>query len=378
MGKKLCAALLCLLLLAGLLGCGQKEEPVEEEIFTEAITKIDLSAPESEKYRDWLEAYSASNSWEPEVVEPSSTQPKPDKPDMNASNEEWIFLVKGEGPAEESWKTWEWNDTWELEAYTYDRGGAAWYVLRTRNKTTGETQLISEVAADIAGGYSNSFELIHIDETYIVYIFGDEYDGWTPCFYAPGLDQGQRIDQGSSPSGFLNAERTKWWYRDYVVLADNVEVDWPSEMNYMALDEEEYAYWWRLSFDSVLYYIDLKKLAAGDADARREITRGADQCTNAWMAERGGRSVVCFYVMTGYPNSKERDWGEPYYIGIYDILDDEIKEYLEVPNLNWFETAVVLPNRIYSFRRVYTPYTEQGESILDFDNIDFYVINLDI
>ncbi|MDR2688124.1 MAG: hypothetical protein LBB75_10255 [Oscillospiraceae bacterium] len=360
--KKLCAALLCLLMAAGLWGCGKDEE------FTEIVTKIDLAAPGSQKYRDWLEEYYASGTGGREAIEPTSIGPKTDKPDMNASKEELIFLVKGEGPAKESWKTWDWTDAWELEAYSFRRDVGGWYVLRVRSKITGETQIIDEAAGDVVESFGCGFEMVHIDEAYVVYSFGDN-ESWSYWFYAPRYGEGQRIDRGSMPKGFLDETHTKWWYREYANAGD------ASELDYSELDGEERAREWHRMFDSVLYYLDLRKLAAGDADARREIIRGANQCTNAWMAERGGRSVMCFYVMTGDPYSRERDWGDPYYIGIYDPQEDRIQEYLETPNLNWCETVAVLPNRFYTFKEAYTV-SEEGKRMPAFDSIDFYVINL--
>jgi len=383
--KKLCVGVLCLLMTAGLLGCGVRpaedlpETAFEEEVFTQAVTKIDLSAPESQKYRNWLEEYYANPSlslWqEREFIEPSSTSQKMNKPDIKDSRNEWRSMVEEsyaqEGQIWEGWKTWDWNDTWELESYRYIQGWVFWEVLRMRNKVTDEIQMIDEIITDTAADdYGTDFEVTHIDKAYVVYSVGD-WEQWSYYFYAFGQDERQFIGREGS-AGFLDEERTKWWHRDYSYKGDG-----PSGLDYLELEGEERANEWHRMLDSVLHYVDLKKLAASDADARQEVARGADQCINAWMAERGGRSVMCFYVMTGYPYSKERDWGDPYYIGIYDPLEGQMLEHLEAPPMNCRTIVTILPSKFYTFSKVCT-FSEEGARKPVFESIDFYIINLDI
>jgi len=369
MTKRLCAALLCLLMTAGLCGCGERgdEKPSEEE-FTEPITKIDLTAPENQKYREWLEAYFKNPipDWKWEFIEPSSTSPKPDRPDMKPSiQDDWIH--KGveesyaqEGPSQEDWKTWDWNDAWELELYCSRKSELGWDVLRARNKATGETKFIGETFNDAGIGFWSSFEAIYINEAYVVYRCG-HFDGWSYGFYALGQDKGLYIGRGRE-SGFLDEERTKWWYREY---------------DYEQSDDDSYPPGYLVS------YIDLRKMAAGNADAEREVNIGNEYyCANGWMAERDGRSVACFGVSPWHPDLNAlRD---PLCIALYDPLDDQIQDYLEVPPLGWTGMVQILPNRFYYFNDGQArAYIKKGDKI-NWDRaeeqglsaIDFYVINL--
>jgi len=326
--KKLCAALLCLLMVAGLWGCGERhsEEPFEE-VFTETITKIDLSAPENQNYYDWLvEFYAQRGQHIQREFPPSSTESKADKPDINASEKarnEWVkYSLAQEKPAEEQWKTWDWNEIWELEQYRYEKDVLLWDVLRARNKTNGETQFIDELF------YSNHdipgyIEVLHIGDEYIVYGSGEMGTMYT-YFYTLEQNEKQYIGDGEM-AGFFDNDPTKWWHRSK-------------------------------GTEDQLHYIDLRKKAAGDADAESEVFVGRNfWCRGAWMAERGGRSMACFL-----------SYGAN--VVVYDPSEDRIEIELEVPQVGNPMIAAVLPDRCYYF----------DDTMYGWSRLDFYVINLDI
>ena len=370
MTKKLCAALLCLLM-AGLWGCGEQGvEELPEEVFTEAITKIDLSAPGSKKYRDWLEKYFTEEplNWDQEIVEPSSTRSKTPKPDIKTSKEVNGFFgwhnFTYEGAFVEGWRTWDWNDTWEAEAYTYKNGNAmGWFVLRAHNKDTGETLLIDEVAGDIHEDNGVDFQVICIEEDYIVYRFGSVYNGWFYGFYSTGPGGGLRISTYMG-KGFLDAERTKWWFEEYA----NMQEDFPPRR---------------------LNYLDFRKLAAGDADWRHAVFGEGQNynCINGWMAQRDGRDVACFLVLpiadweSGYSYTKM-----PLRFAIFDPLEGRVQKFLELPVVEYHEIAEIAPGGFYYFDSNYdggglSVFFRQDEYArdrkeLDYSAIDFYVINL--
>jgi len=339
---KLCVGLLCLLMATGLWGCGERttEDSFEEE-FTETITKIDLTAPESQKYRDWLEEFcTIPPTWGLEFLEPSSTSPKTNKPDIKESKSDWgreYVETSDARPVEESWKTWDWNDTWELELYSYD-SNTRWDVLRARNKDTGETRFISEMF-DLGLGFGGIFAVVHIDETCIIYSDSSGEEGWLYYFYA--LEQGESKYIGKrGDSGFLDGERTKWWYQECV------------------------------DGSQALYYIDLRKMTTGDNDAEREIYReDGFYCRYACIAERDERSTIYFHInKVNLLN----------FIATYDLQDDRIVGFLELPLSDWHGMAQILPNRIYCFNQnLAIAYLQNSEKI-DLSTIDFYVINLDI
>jgi len=364
MKKLLCIALLCLLL-AGVLGCG--ERPVEdsfEEEFTETITKIDLSAPGNQKYREWLEACFADNSfWRDQVrIEPSSTDPKTNRPDIKESKDAWSHLIEesysAEGLANESWKTWDWNGIWELELYSYQKNEVGWDVLRARDKATGETQMIGETVNGLADSWG-SFDVVHIDEAFVVYSLGS--DGWSYGFFTPGQSEVKYIGQ-SDGAGFLDEARTKWWYREY---------------DYGQNDDDSYPP------KHLVHYTDLRKMAAGDADAQREVLLESQYyCTNGWMAERNGQSVACFGVSTWNPEGN--CWWDPLYLAFYNPLEDQTIDYLEVPPLGWDGMVRILPDKFYFFDlNQAKAYCKKGDQIdwdraeaLGLGGIEFYVINI--
>jgi len=349
--KKLCVGVLCLLMAAGLLGCGVRpaedmpETAFEEEVFTQAVTKIDLSAPESQKYREWLEAYWTNPPLELNVerIEPSSTEPKTNKPAIRTDDYTSYLLAQEGFVEEESWKTWNWDDAWELELYCYKRGWVGWYVLRARNKVSGETQLIDDVFNDASHDFWSNFEVLYIDETYVIYRAGEMMESWWHYFYALGQEEAHCIGRRDQ-SGFLNEERTKWWHMEH-------NDDGPT-----------------------LHYTDLQKLAAGDADAQRELSINETEAwfRDAWLAERGGRSVICFFTCTYYPDENENR--DPYYLALYDPLDGR-KDYLEVP-LGWL--TQIKPSRFYLFYMKPPNTFRMTYEELDLSTIDFYIINLDI
>lgn len=344
-------------------GCGERAGgeggiSAPEKLSNASVTKIDLSEPKNHKYLDWLKAYLTSRprpSDSPDrayfntTVVPS-THPKPDKPNIKESRVDvWVKAIEENQShinfATENWKTWEWNDTWELELYLSksDDWYIGWDVLRARNKITGETLYIDEMfnEADIGMEFWSSFEMTHIDETYVVYNTGD-IDSLSFHFFALGQSEGQDIgDRGYA--GFLDEAHTKWW---------------------------------RWEQENGLYYTDLRKLAAGDADAERAVIEG-DQylCRNGWMAECGGRSVACFFVLTyGEQEGGGSFWYYPLYLVVYDPLDDEVLGFLEVPIVDGKAPGADHPDKFYLFG------LEPAKTLLrkgDLSAAEFYVLDLD-
>ena len=378
--KRLCAALLCLLVTAGLWGCGERaaedspEDSFEEEVFTQPITKIDLSAPESQKYRDWLDKFYANPYSEepvPEqtVVEPPSTIPKSNRPNIKASKKDnsWYEMLSqsieegfsSEGAAEENWKTWGWNDDWELEVYEYKKNYLGWEVLRARNKTTDETRFIHEVFNDASGdnGWS-SFKIAQIDDLYIVYCIDDWMVSPRYFFFALGQEKPCFIGHEGS-SGYLDEKHTTLWYRHY--------------------DENTKP---RRS----LRFVDLQKMAAGEKDAER-IMLGSDEgwsYDRVWTTERVRYSTVYIHVVqvTNIPIDVlawRCEYG-PEYIWAYDPVSDVAVELLELPFIE--EKCGYLSRPIdesgtyyyYDWNQAY-PYFKDGKET-DLSTIDFYVINL--
>jgi len=383
--KKLCVGVLCLLMAAGLWGCEQRpsEEPAEE-VFTEAITKIDLSAPESQKYRDWLDKFYAIPYSEEPVpeqtgVEPPSTIPKSNRPNINEAKKDsyWYEMLSqsieegfsSEGAAEENWKTWGWNDDWELEAYEYKKNYLGWEVLRARNKTTDETRFIHEVFNDASGdnGWSN-FRIAKIDESYIVYCIDDWMFSTRYFFFALGQEKPCFIGFAEK-SGYLDETQAIWWYVDYA--------PWGYE-NYN--ESAEYIY--------SLRYADLQKMAAGEKDAERIMFGNDEDWTlrQVWLTERGGHDIVYFYFsqITSIPigpGGTQYEYG-PHYIGAYDPLTDSTSDFFELPFIeinSAYLSDPISPSGIHYYfdgQQAY-PYFKNGEEI-DLSAIDFYIINLDI
>jgi len=149
---------------------------VPSEIRAISVNEIDLSAPENGKYRDWLAAH-GERSYEQtrRLPEPSTRRKR--RPDNTAFKKwvkenklQWVFMLYRVF-AEERWKTWEWNDDWNLELYDYRPGDWGWMILRAHNKRSGETQVIEEVFNDYCLEHSSPrLSLSNIvDETHLVY-----------------------------------------------------------------------------------------------------------------------------------------------------------------------------------------------------------------
>jgi len=120
-----------------------------------------------------------------------------------------------------------------------------------------------------------------------------------------------------------------------------------------------------------VYYTDLQKLAAGDADAERAVI-GENQvlCQEGWIIERNRRSLVCFRFLTHLAD--RNGYGLPNCIAVYDPLANELQGFLELPPLHWAISPVpVLPNTFYYF-----DIQQANSKEPDFAETDFYVINL--
>jgi len=375
MGKKLCTALLCLLMTAGLWGCGQgKQLP---ELPNASITKIDLSAPKNKIYLDWLTEYYT----QPQVqgglqndkpcIEPSSTEPKTYKPDIKESKlDDWLRqclenVYSQEELAEESWKTWDWTDAWEMEVYCYKNGGLGWDVLRARNKATNEAHYIGEIFNDGGTGFWSRFEVVHIDEAYVIYRTGGLDIPYCFFLYAPTQEKAYFIGYEGS-SGYLDEEHEIWWYTDYA--------PWGAE-NYNESAEHLHS----------LRFADFRKMTAGEKDAERIIFGGDEDWVDrkVWLAERGGHSTVYFYFsqITATPigpGGTSYEYG-PHYIGAYDPLGDAVLGYLELPfiEINYANLSHPISSGIYYyFDWQQAASYFKGSEDLDISAIDFYVIEI--
>jgi len=330
-------------------------------VFAEAITKIDLSAPGSMKYRDWLEGYCAEPyatredlkalEWASERLETNPKQLDMDAPKQVELEEEWgpdANILESGRDVTETWQAMDWYDDWEIELYSYNNGLLGKQVLRTREKTTGEKHTVVKVLRDLYVGNPATFEIVSVGRSYVLYRAAS-YDGTGWYYvYSPGQDEPQGMGEyGSMTSGFLDAERTKWWHQGY----------------------------------GILYYTDLRKLAAGEADAVREVAKGKGLWfSNAWIAQRDGQSVICYVCQSPIPDDYQ------HYMGFYDLLEDKaLEDVLALPPpLGYTGIVQIHPDIFYLFDyNQALAYFKKGDEI-DWDRaekqgigaVDFYVINL--
>jgi len=347
--KRLCAGLLTLLLLlpAGVTTAAPAIRPATfgvTEPFTlsgYSLTKIDLSAPENEEYRDWLSAYYVPPSgntagWMSERVEPLPLK------------------VERVGPKDQNERiTWDWNDSLELVRYECkDDDGSEDHQLYAREKATGKMQIIREIRND-NDCCTDSWVWLSVtcvEPSYVIYdVSAPGYKAY--YFYAPGIEEPKFIGHYSG-SGFIDDARSKWWYIGYN------------------------------DGRSSTYYLDLEKLAAGDADAQREVLSGETyyySVNHSWMAKRGGRDVACYWAVLHYPKENgDIDRIDPYYIVVYDPEKDRIEGFIEVPQLTrgWPSPEAGLKGMCHYFESVQaSAYFERGEE-LDLSGVEFYVIDL--
>jgi len=212
-----------------------------EKMAKVSIAEIDMATPENGKYRDWLEGYYTGARAEriecPPFPEPT-TQKKTGRPD-NTAFRAWRRRTWGRSLlafAKDSWGTWDWNGTWELELYHYGVGIIGWDVLRARNKTTGETQFIHETFSHngFDGAYSTPWPLRILDDTHLLYEVSG-YDISSVHLFALG--------QGSVP------------------ITKNDYADW-----FFADEDYTRLYWSEREHDTMAFYcVDLLKMAAGES-----------------------------------------------------------------------------------------------------------------
>jgi len=214
---------------------------------TVSITEINMSAPESERYREWLEI--RYTQFPRQVNEPTLPKPskrwKRNKPDDSAFNE-WLVDNSGKrrlALAKSSWQTWEWNDAWEVELYNYTKGDLHRVVLRARNKITGETQNIAE----IFNSYYHDVDytrprLLHVAETYLLYQVIRDAD---LVLYLYSLEQGNI---------YIGTDGYNWAFADRACT----QLYWQSRNPDTEITE--------------LCCADLRKMAAGESGAVRIIT----------------------------------------------------------------------------------------------------------
>jgi len=281
MKRWLALALVCGLLFA--CGCGRPEKPeaIAEPIGTAAfepataavappekqakvtITKIDMAAPESRKYREWLEAYHT------QLYEPKN----------NASLPEPSTREEGGG----TWRTWDWNDTWALEQYEnpHDEGMKT---LRARDKATGEIRIINEqMSYNYDGGHIQIVVDSIVDETHLLYSVACSFSSQSVYLYT--LGQGSELIMTKyvdsyEPLTFADETRTQLYWRENDLRGANA-----------------------------LFYADLRKMVAGESGAVRKITQGnhfemkrlspSGRYLPIDSYEADGRRFIIFDLVTG-------------------------------------------------------------------------------
>ena len=205
-------ALACALLFA--CGCGGTAEKQVKV----SITEINMAAPENGKYREWLYAYYTQfREWD---------KKKGNLPELSTRQE-----------GDETWKTWNWSDAWELELYE-NRHDEGMQILRACNKKTGEIQEIgrSDCIYGTDGTYYGVYLVSIIDETHLLYSFAG-WDIFSLHYYT--LGQGSVQITHYENWRFVNKECTLLYWSEY---------DYASDM-------------------ASRYCADLRKMAAGDSDA---------------------------------------------------------------------------------------------------------------
>jgi len=217
-----------------------------------SITEIDMTMPENEAYRNWMETdegdfydYPAYD----EFIPKPSKRRKKNPPDSEAFDQWRLHYSPNAYWPKKTWKTWDWNDEWEIELYKLHYNGkygdVDWKVLRARNKLTGEIEAITETMSEYGsdGGYSSPY-LVSIKDEYILYGIAG-YDYFSLYFYAPG--------QGST----LMFEEERAWdlagpEHTLLCWAESV---WDDDIHY-----------------EDVYCADLRKMAAGEPNAVQKIT----------------------------------------------------------------------------------------------------------
>lgn len=199
-----------------------------EDFENVTITKIDLGAPENQKYVDWLD--------ERDFGKDKYSNNKPYDWDKTRK-------IKGFKEKTKITHTKKWSDAWEIKLYDNRQFYKGKQELYARNKSTKEEILIDEVDNDYDGDGNYYFLVLKIlDETHMIYQKND-YEGFGPIFlYTLGQDS--------------------------VEIIDTRQVN---EWGFTGIDDT-LLYWieWNISILS-LYCTDLEKMANGDDKAIRKL-----------------------------------------------------------------------------------------------------------